>query len=983
MLSASQFAAGLPQLQTRQALLVLNLQNDFLSEDGKLPVSQPPDFVNRIEGLVPTFRQTGNVIWVRTEFEAERAVNDPDGEGESVITDRELPERSSETEQTSAFSVDGHEFHLAAASRPSPSLMKMLQRVAARNMDTSSTVQPTATVDETFLSSPEDPSAPRCCLPKTKGAEFADVALRLIDETADSTFVKSHYSAFNSTNLIPYLRGNLVTELFICGVLSNVSVYATALDAARHGYSITLVEDCLGYRGEARHDEAIRQMTELMGADSMSSAELIDEITRAGPQGASRGSVGCPMNKAELEKLVEEAASSGGRNAASSTDSAVSLSDGRPDQRLAEAVVTKPEIYLDEQKPTESQGVSSAHGSASALGGAIAETEPQGSGDGFGTLAVQVPTPTSIDGSLVAPEDSAHILAASSSVPASRRSSPSAVAMDKNITRGTQLAGKERVYRAPMREARQCMGPGDSIGEKDSRIIHDLLPAPLRDDVFQRLKNEVRFQVMYHRGGEVPRLVAVEGHVAEDGTIPIYRHPADESPSLMPFSPVVREIKQVVEGVLNHPVNHVLIQYYRDGQDYISEHSDKTLDIARGSSIVNVSLGAQRVMTLRTKKLSSDKNGSVEDAQATVSQGVEQSSKPRKTQRVPLPHNSMFILGEETNRRWLHSVRQDKRPTVEKSEEELAYGCERISLTFRRISTFINPGSRKVWGQGATSEAKDTAGDIVDGGTPEAESMVAAFGCENQEGDFDWDAAYGKGFDALDIMKPKPRLYLSGDSVSDLRVRLHLASAGVDFDIQTPARTAETVPGSGKRNFCDTGVLRFIDNDPDRSETWGVFPTLFYVETYHRGGLGTSHTRAEIVTALNRVDESGQLLRTWQQLREQGPASKRSSVSSPSSPSSSSSSPSRHPESRETEASLRYELGRWERRAAKTAFVAGETYSLADSAFWPVLHDVVSHWAHWDAESYPGLTEYHDRVQSGAEVGRIVRDEGGGAALEA
>ena len=83
---------------------------------------------------------------------------------------------------------------------------------------------------------------------------------------------------------------------------------------------------------------------------------------------------------------------------------------------------------------------------------------------------------------------------------------------------------------------------------------------------------------------------------------PVYRHPSDESPPLLPFSPMIQLIREHVERVVQHPVNHVLIQLYRGGTDYISEHSDKTVDIAPNSCIVNVSLGAERAMTLRTKK---------------------------------------------------------------------------------------------------------------------------------------------------------------------------------------------------------------------------------------------------------------------------------------------------------------------------------------------------------------------------------------------
>ncbi|KAH9035835.1 hypothetical protein EDB84DRAFT_1484409 [Lactarius hengduanensis] len=105
---------------------------------------------------------------------------------------------------------------------------------------------------------------------------------------------------------------------------------------------------------------------------------------------------------------------------------------------------------------------------------------------------------------------------------------------------------------------------------------------------------------MHHRGGEVPRLVAVEGEIDADGNYLIYRHPADESPALHPFSPAVSRICVHVERALQHPVNHVL---YCTGTDYISEHSDKTIDVVRDSRIVCLSLGARRTMALKMKGL--------------------------------------------------------------------------------------------------------------------------------------------------------------------------------------------------------------------------------------------------------------------------------------------------------------------------------------------------------------------------------------------
>ncbi|KAF8630560.1 hypothetical protein AX17_005372 [Amanita inopinata Kibby_2008] len=245
---------------------------------------------------------------------------------------------------------------------------------------------------------------------------------------------------------------------------------------------------------------------------------------------------------------------------------------------------------------------------------------------------------------------------------------------------------------------------------------------------------------MFHRGGPVPRLVAVEGEMAEDGSFPIYRHPADESPPLSPFSPTVTQIREVIQKVLKHPVNHVLIQHYRSGKDYISEHSDKTIDVARGTNIVNVSVGAQRVMTLRTKK----------DRLRRQQEEEENSEIPsaRDVQRIPLPHNSMFVMGPKTNTEWLHGINHDNRPLQTKSAEEQFNDGERISLTFRLIGTFLTADETMIYGQGAKGKTREAARPVIVGGE-EARKLITAFGAENQRSDFNWNRAYGKGSDVL------------------------------------------------------------------------------------------------------------------------------------------------------------------------------------------------------------------------------------------
>ena len=166
--------------------------------------------------------------------------------------------------------------------------------------------------------------------------------------------------------------------------------------------------------------------------------------------------------------------------------------------------------------------------------------------------------------------------------------------------------------------------PDELLGEGDTTLIKDFLPESIAADAFEKVKEEVQWQAMHHHGeltpvarfplsssntgGEVPRRVAVQGEIVEDGWLvhsvgglfvdqssyrfPVYRHPADTSPPLRTWTPTLEVIRDHVEKTLGHPVNHALIQLYRNSEDYISEHSDKTIDVVRGSNIVRHLAGA-------------------------------------------------------------------------------------------------------------------------------------------------------------------------------------------------------------------------------------------------------------------------------------------------------------------------------------------------------------------------------------------------------
>ena len=458
----------------------------------------------------------------------------------------------------------------------------------------------------------------------------------------------------------------------------------------------------------------------------------------------------------------------------------------------------------------------------------------------------------------------------------------------------------------------------NSLCEGDTTMILDLLDAETARDIFERVRDEVRWQKMSHQGGEVPRLIAVQGEVGEDGSIPVYRHPADETPPLSQFSPTVSQIRKKVEEKLGHLVNHVLIQCYRDGNDHISEHSDKTLDIIPKTFIANVSLGAQRTMVFRKKRLqkSNDEINAVQPRQAT---------------RAPLPHNSMCKVGLVTNMRWVHGIRQDRRMISEKSADELAFDGGRISLTFRKIGTFLSKEQTRIWGQGATSKSKCDAKLVINGNDAESERMIRAFGEENHANEFDWDEHYGEGFDVLHL-ENSPKLFLSGDNVADLRVKIMLAEYGVEWSEGKLSPMVHWKGGNSSNkgpSIPETLPVRFVDNDLSKSTTVGDLAIMAYLETIY-GSKAATKSRMDLARTYTRFQQINGLLKEWR---------KESFSVTP----------------------FRREMEVWDAYAAEGPYIAGDSITLADYALWPLLEEIHGKWDTFDG--LVDLAAYHKRLK--------------------
>ncbi|KAI5860821.1 hypothetical protein GGS23DRAFT_579062 [Durotheca rogersii] len=946
--------AMLPSLPTRRALIVVDPQNDFLAEDGALPIQIPIDLPERLAGLVTAFRKGGgDIIWACSQFETSRSVFD-----EQVLTlDRSGNPRSPD--------------HARGRRRQEPP----------------QTASPSECA-EAFLTQ-ESAKAPICVRPGTSGIEMHPIVKEAMG-SRDHTIVKSYYSAFRSENLLRVLRTRLVTELFICGAMTNTSIMATAVDAASHGYTITIVDDCCGYHNVMRHRAALKQISNMTGC-AMLPAETVLASFKPKPK-VSRRPGDRPATSSGRYPTVRRPAGGKDDSLASSTSQIqssfenLSLSAKRadddnpdlqapaPDPAPSLQPLVRPVALTDEKSGNESGTSSSATkpGAASSEKSQKTLEDDESQGKGEQDNKDDAPTPARDKrSSLPNPQGDEIITSNTSDEPQSPEqratltpdppviqsdhTSPPEEKDDPSTPEGTPKL-PDATGRAPSDEgtkreeapaetrktevensgamtSHDAITPSESgpLCEGDTKVMYEVLPSPLSENIFERTRDEVQWQRMSHQGGEVPRLVAVQGQVDEDGSMPIYRHPADESPPLLPFSPTVLEIKNVIEKRLGHPLNHVLIQFYRDGKDYISEHSDKTLDIARGSFIANVSLGAERTMTFRTKRRPKTK--------AETELETAPDAPRRQIERTRLPHNSLCRMGLATNMRWLHGIRQDKRMDREKSAEELAYGGGRISLTFRQIATFLDRESRVIWGQGATAKTREAAKPVVNGQTQEAVKMLQGFGRENQSTEFDWDEFYGGGFDVLHI-SASPRLFLSSDPVANMRIQLMLAEYKVNYargSMSPLFRWKEGKPAKDPGTIPSDLPIKFVDNDSARTTVQGEVAIMSYLDrAYSQAGQDK----------LSREDQEKQAARFQQGIdllskRRADPDGER----------------------------IKHELAIWEGYAAEgNDFIAASTMTLADFAFWPVLHDIIgtpgqSEFA-GDGQTFENLKRYHERIKT-------------------
>lgn len=151
---------------------------------------------------------------------------------------------------------------------------------------------------------------------------------------------------------------------------------------------------------------------------------------------------------------------------------------------------------------------------------------------------------------------------------------------------------------------------------------------------------------LYGREHVVPRLVAWYGDAEAR-----YRY-SGLSHSPLAWTPLLAQIRARLVATLGQPLNGVLLNYYRDGQDSMGWHSDDEAELGRNPLIVSLNLGGSRRFDFRRKGQS------------------------RIEHSLLLNHGSLLVMGGPTQHYWQHQVAKTRSPCT-----------PRLNLTFRMIRT--------------------------------------------------------------------------------------------------------------------------------------------------------------------------------------------------------------------------------------------------------------------------------------------------------
>lgn len=205
------------------------------------------------------------------------------------------------------------------------------------------------------------------------------------------------------------------------------------------------------------------------------------------------------------------------------------------------------------------------------------------------------------------------------------------------------------------------------------------IPKDIEKDLFEFLRGElffyrVRYQIKrfgVEQQINTPRFTTVFGvdetsrFVGEEGVLvdskmgkAILKDRYKSQPR--PIPACLDRLRKVTEGTTGEKYNFCLVNYYANGNDSISYHSDDESFLGPNPAIASFTLGARRDFLMKHKPVKG-----ADEKEVSVG----------KVLKLPLGSGDMVVMKGKTQSCWLHSIPKRKSGDADKG---------RINITFRR-----------------------------------------------------------------------------------------------------------------------------------------------------------------------------------------------------------------------------------------------------------------------------------------------------------
>lgn len=183
--------------------------------------------------------------------------------------------------------------------------------------------------------------------------------------------------------------------------------------------------------------------------------------------------------------------------------------------------------------------------------------------------------------------------------------------------------------------------------DADVHYVPQFISTELTQEYLQQLSTSLKWRQdnirIYGRDVLIPRLQAWYGDPEARYTY------SGLAMTPLPWTPLLKQLRQQCEQYCQHSFNSVLANFYRDGNDSMGMHSDDEPELGAKPTIASLTLGEVRTFKLKHKRTGELVN-------------------------LPLESGSLLVMKGNTQQHWQHGISKTKRVIG-----------PRLNLTFRYI----------------------------------------------------------------------------------------------------------------------------------------------------------------------------------------------------------------------------------------------------------------------------------------------------------